>query len=444
VQTIRTVRRRPGVLVALAAAAVVAGLVVAPGVAHAAPPPNPSDHQLTAAQQHKNNLAGAVGRLSAQTARLQSRLDQLEAAKELAEQKMAYAQSKLVEAKSGAEQAKANVAGAQARVVQAQRDFVGYLQASYMSGEVTGTTGSLLTAHDPNVLLEEGALHDYQSSHQLSAIGNMQRATVAKSNADAAARKALSVQAAAAKAAKQATAQAVAAVDAAQRQQKQLQLTLATNQARLHSAQLQLATLNNERAKFIAYQQEQARIAAARAEAERRARAEAEAAAQARGAANSSGGSYVSPGPLGNWTPRAGRRAVERAMQLLGTPYSWAAGNASGPTYGLCFGGIHSNACNVLGVDCSGLVMFAWAQYPFVHYAATQYLQGSVHPNTSSLMPGDLVFWSSDGTVAGIHHVAIYIGGGDIIQAPQTGDVVRITPLSEKTWGYYGATRPLT
>jgi GrpB-like predicted nucleotidyltransferase (UPF0157 family) len=44
----------------------------------------------------------------------------------------------------------------------------------------------------------------------------------------------------------------------------------------------------------------------------------------------------------------------------------------------------------------------------------------------------------------GIHHVAIYIGGGDVIQAPQSGDIVRVTPLDQVDSGYFGATRPLT
>jgi len=177
------------VVAAVALVATVASLLFAPGLARAKPPPNPSDGQIGSAQQHKNNLAAEVGQLSAQTAQLTSQLDRLKAEQELAEQNLAYALSKLADAKASAEAANAKVAKAKTHVLQAQQDFVGYIQASYMSGELTGTTGTLLTAHDPNILLEEGALHDYQSSHQLSAIANLQRATVAKSNADAAARR---------------------------------------------------------------------------------------------------------------------------------------------------------------------------------------------------------------------------------------------------------------
>lgn len=447
----RTGRRPPRAVAGFAIIATVASLLFAPGRAAAKPPPNPSDNQISAAQQHKINLAAQVGRLSAETAQMQSKLDRLKAEQELAEQKLALALSKLAEAKTAARKAKATVAKAKRNVAQAQKDFVGFLQASYMSGDIAGTTGTLLTADDPNVLLQSGALHDYQSSHQLSAIGTLQRATVAKSNADAAARAAVSRQAELTHLAEVAQDQAVAAVNSAKRQKQQLEASLAANRTLLQRAQLQLATLNNQRATYVAYQREQARIAAARRAAEERRRQAAIAAAAARAAANANnggggggGGGFVSPGPRGNWTPTAGQQAVNRAMQLLGTPYAWAGGNAGGPTRGVCAGDGAFNDCNVIGVDCSGLVMFAWAQFPFVHYAATQYLQGSVHPGTYSLMPGDLVFWSSDGTVGGIHHVAIYIGGGNVIQAPESGDIVRITPLGQVSAGYFGATRPLT
>ena len=133
-------------------------------------------------------------------------------------------------------------------------------------------------------------------------------------------------------------------------------------------------------------------------------------------------------------------------MPYVGMRYSWAAGNASGPTYGVSEPGNAWNDSNVLGFDCSGLTLYAWAPYLGMdHYAATQYTQaGSYHPSTDNLMPGDLVFWSSNGSISGIHHVAVYIGGGMVIQAPESGSVIQETPLGSVSWGYYGATRPLT
>jgi peptidoglycan DL-endopeptidase RipA len=445
VQENRTRRRCPRAIAACAVLATVASLLLAPGSAGANPPPNPSDHQISAAQKLKNNLADEVGRLSARTARLEAQLARLRANAELAEQKYAYARSKLDEAKTAAERALAKVVAAQNGVTQAQKSYVSYVQASYMGADSTGMTGSLLTAHDPNVLLEDGALQDYQNSHQLSAIGELQRATITKSNADADARQAVAVRTAASDAAQAAQQAAIAAVVAAKRQEVQLKAELAANRARLDRARLKLAGLNHQRARYLAYQREQARIAAARAAAEAQARAEAAAAAAARGSSgfDSGSGSYVPPGPRGNWTPAAGQRAVARAMTQLGTPYAWAGGDASGPTRGDCAGDGAFNDCHVIGFDCSGLVMYAWAQFDFAHLASTQYLQGSVHPNTASLMPGDLVFWSDGGQPA-IHHVAIYVGNGNVIQAPQSGDIVRVTPLDQVSSGYFGATRPLT
>ena len=133
-------------------------------------------------------------------------------------------------------------------------------------------------------------------------------------------------------------------------------------------------------------------------------------------------------------------------MHYLGWMYSYAAGNTSGPTYGVCTGDGAWNDCHIIGFDCSGLSLYAWAPYLYMdHYAATQYSQvGSFHPSTSQLMPGDLVFWSENGTPSGISHVAIYIGNGNVIQAPQSGDVIKITNLYSVESGYYGATRPLT
>ena len=58
-----------------------------------------------------------------------------------------------------------------------------------------------------------------------------------------------------------------------------------------------------------------------------------------------------------------------------------------------------------------------------------------------NLKPGDLVFWAQDpGDPATIHHVAIWLGAGRVLQAPESGDVVEIAPMG---WaGYAGAVRP--
>ncbi|WP_042452224.1 C40 family peptidase, partial [Streptacidiphilus jiangxiensis] len=111
--------------------------------------------------------------------------------------------------------------------------------------------------------------------------------------------------------------------------------------------------------------------------------------------------------------PRPGdtRGVLAFARAALGLPYVW--GGAGPQDY-----------------DCSGLTMRAWqrAGVQLPHYAADQYADS--HPVTyRQLQPGDLVFWSHDGSPQGIYHVALYTGDDSIIEAPRTGDVVKTASL---------------
>ena len=101
------------------------------------------------------------------------------------------------------------------------------------------------------------------------------------------------------------------------------------------------------------------------------------------------------------------------AMQYLGIPYLY--GGASPST----------------GFDCSGFVMYVYAQIgvSLPHNAAAQYGYGTP-VDRSQLQPGDLVFFN------GLGHNGIYIGGGNFIHSPHTGDVVKISSLS----GWYSST----
>ncbi|HVU93178.1 MAG TPA: C40 family peptidase, partial [Jatrophihabitans sp.] len=151
------------------------------------------------------------------------------------------------------------------------------------------------------------------------------------------------------------------------------------------------------------------------------------------------------PANPGHWTPALGQYAASRALTWIGTPYAWAGGTAAGPTRGVCAGDGAEHDCQVVGFDCSGLALYGWAPFAGLpHLASAQYTAGSLHPSVRNLLPGDLVFWSDGGTVGGIHHVAVYVGRGNVVQAPQSGDIVRVTPLASVDAGYFGATRPLT
>jgi cell wall-associated NlpC family hydrolase len=117
--------------------------------------------------------------------------------------------------------------------------------------------------------------------------------------------------------------------------------------------------------------------------------------------------------------PASGRAkiAVDFALAQLGDPYVYG---AAGPD----------------AWDCSGLTMGAWgaAGVSLPHSSSMQYNSGT-HIAISDLQPGDLVFFYSP-----ISHVAIYLGGGQVVHAPHTGDVVRIAPMSEMP--VTGAVRP--
>jgi cell wall-associated NlpC family hydrolase len=109
--------------------------------------------------------------------------------------------------------------------------------------------------------------------------------------------------------------------------------------------------------------------------------------------------------------------AIAAARAELGKPYAWG---ASGPG----------------SFDCSGLTAWAWraAGVNLPHSAAAQ--QGMGSPvSRGNLQPGDLVFFGSPA-----YHVAMYLGGGLVIHAPTTGDVVKIVSLTYLS-DYSGASR---
>jgi cell wall-associated NlpC family hydrolase len=150
--------------------------------------------------------------------------------------------------------------------------------------------------------------------------------------------------------------------------------------------------------------------------------------------------------PMGQWTQQRGIAIAERALRWYGWPYSFGAGGPDGPSYGVAVDFDSRNDASIRGFDCSGLVMYALGPWlNLQHDAAKQYNEvGHFHPMLSELEPGDMLFWSQDGMVNGIGHVAIYIGGGRVVQAPHSGAYVDVVPINEVESGRIGVTRPLT
>ena len=110
--------------------------------------------------------------------------------------------------------------------------------------------------------------------------------------------------------------------------------------------------------------------------------------------------------------PTMAERAVRLARTQLGVPY--------------VYGGASPG-----GFDCSGLVVYVFAQVgiSLPHYTGALWNVG-VPVSYGGLQPGDLVFFN------GLGHVGIYIGGGQMVHSPHTGDVVKISDISS---GYYAS-----
>ena len=171
--------------------------------------------------------------------------------------------------------------------------------------------------------------------------------------------------------------------------------------------------------------EERARQERLRIEAERRLAAQQAAQARAVEAAHEHevvGASAVTPEGVTVAPPSRYGGVVGIAMQYLGVPYLWGGASPSS------------------GFDCSGLTMYVFAQVgvSLPHYAASQYTMG-VPVSKDELQPGDLVFFD------GLGHMGMYIGGGQFIHAPHTGDVVKISSLSDSWYAatYVGARRIL-
>ena len=192
--------------------------------------------------------------------------------------------------------------------------------------------------------------------------------------------------------------------------------------------------INEREAALEAERQEAARIAAEQAAAAAEAQRQADAAAAAeRAAAADASSSYNDDGDddysystpsysyeepsysAPSYSGGGADTAIATAKSYLGVPYVWG-----GESYG--------------GVDCSGLTMLAWesAGVDLPHLSRAQYSYGT-HVPIGSMEAGDLIFWSSNGTQSGIYHVAIYLGGGQMIEAPTFGVPVRITGVY--SWG---------
>jgi peptidoglycan DL-endopeptidase CwlO len=326
---------------------------------------------------------------STTVAQAQAQLDALDNQAEAASEAYNGAQQTLALAQQTATAATAAAASAHTVVVTEQNQ-VGVLAAeSYTSGGLSQGLAIVLSTSDPSQAMNRIAM--------LQQLSNQQSRILATAKTDD-----LRYQQSVAAAAQ---ASATAAQLAANLVQKQAQITAA-----LAKSQQVLATLTaTQRAQLLAAQKaklaaDQARSVIALADYKRAQAAQAVQAASRQAAARAQVVQAALPQSARGSS--VAQRAVSAAMSRLGDRYVFG---ATGPSR----------------FDCSGLVQWAYgrADVSTAHYTG-EFWNSYRHVSYNQLKPGDLVFFYRDH-----HHVGIYIGGGMMINAPHTGDVVRIASV---------------
>jgi len=406
--------RRRLVRALLSAIAAVVGLVLTAGAALADPATattTPQVQQLTA-------------QLTTVVQQMQAAKDAVTVAQEISaialddyeQRQQAYqdAQNQATAAKAAAAQAD------QARAT-AQQELEAFARSSYIDGSTVPGAASLFTFSGPADLVERAVLLGSIGSNRAEVLVRLTVVQQQADQADAAAQAALT---SAAGLQQQAT-DALAAARTAERSARAQQVQSLGQQGGL---QQQLDQDVAQLGQLVGPDQAAAILASART---------------AAAAGTGAGGTPRSLGVLvgnksiaGAGSSAEALKAIAAATRMLGTPYAWGGGGAAGPGPGIDLD------AGVVGFDCSGLTQYAYAQAG-VRIPRNSRAQYAALPKVAreNLKPGDLVFWARDpGDPATIHHVAIWLGADRVLQAPESGDVVDIAPMS---WaGYAGAVRP--
>jgi len=392
------------------------------GVATATASAAPGDHAIAQARAQADALTERISILAGRLDRAQAQVDAARAEAAIALDTFQATQSELESADQRATAAEAAADQALADLGVARGEVVDFARQSYMDGSTSPGTAALLTASGPAQLIERAALLEAAGAHRSDVL--VQVTALREKAAKANARAKVAVQEATTL--KRQAADALAHATNAEKSARQKAADVAVRRtqlsAELKDAQVTLAGL------------------VGRQEAEERSRQLREAAAPKpdpvvsppSGGGNQGG----NQSPAGPGSSSAAETAINAAKQHLGLSYAWGGGGSNGPGWGW---GIDQG---VWGFDCSGLTQYAYAQAGIAipRNSRAQYAE-LPKVSSNSLRAGDLVFWATTpSNPTTIHHVAIYLGGGQIIEAPQSGDVVKISPM--RWYHYAGAVRP--
>ncbi|WP_433407428.1 NlpC/P60 family protein [Saccharomonospora azurea] len=398
------------------------GAVLCGGQAAAVPPANPGDGELQAAEEDVERRAEEVDRLGDELADVEARLAALQA--EVGAQREAANKARVDHARAvgvaeraerSATVAAERAAAARHRRDAARHDFDAFVAGSFRQGAVIGSIGAYLGARSPQELLQREQLLGAVGDAHLGTLTRLQDALTEAADADAAAREALSEardrRDEAERAADAADAATREVVSAAQEQEERLASVEEDKrrvETRLVHAREVAGGLHAQRDRYEEWRDRQ-----------KQAPAQAPAASAPSGASSSAAGSGAAGATV--------ETVVSRALSQVGVPYAWGGGNADGPTYGIRDGGIADSHGDYrkIGFDCSGLMIYAFAPVTALpHYSGYQYHAGRKVP-VSQMRRGDMLFWGPDH----IHHVALYLGDGQMVEAPYSGGYVRVTPV---------------
>jgi len=400
----------------LAGTTVVVGVVSAlaigltPSVAAAAP----SNSQIAAARAAADALTNQIGALTNQLQSAQDAVDAAHSTSALALDDYQAKQAAFDDAQQRSDAAAAASAKAAADLAVAHTELVAFARHSYMQGSTYPEAQALFSAAGPGELIQRAALLEAAGGHRSDVVDRVSVLQQQAAATEQVARTTLAEAGTLKEQANEALQVATSAEVSARAQAADLGAQQAQLQTQLATAQQQLTTMIGQKAAAD-------RVAAITPAAPKPVPAPAPAA---------------DPTPAGPGSSSAAQTAIAAAKRYLGTPYAWGGGGTRGPGPGL------DPDEGVIGFDCSGLTQYAYGQAG-IAIARNSRAQYTSLPKVSSddLQPGDLVFWGSDSSDPGtIEHVAIYLGGNQVIQAPQSGDVVKI---SRMWWsGYVGAVRP--
>ena len=442
-------QQRGRIRLGLAALAAIAALTV-PQVAQAAP----SEDDIAKAQAAEEAAKLSVAEIEVRLAQVSAQAQSATQAAQMAGEDLNAANIALGQARLTADQAQADADRAQAEFEEGKKQIASIAQTAYRDGNAS--LDALAPYLDSDGLRTVETKKSSIDSFSNSAETKMQNVAALEQVANVmrgAADQALAAQQSATDEVQARTDAANAAASSAQAQQRTVEAQRSAYIEELAKKQNTTVDLIQQREAALEAERQAAAEAAARAAAEAAAQAAAQAAAEEAerqaAAAQAAPAAPAAPAPSsssdedddgadsgytppsytpeiedsadddddgGSWWGSGGAgTAIAAAKSYLGVPYVWG-----GESYG--------------GVDCSGLTMLAWAQagVSLPHLSRAQYGYGT-HVSINSMEAGDLIFWSSNGAQSGIYHVAMYLGGGEMIEAPTFGVPVRITGVY--SWG---------